>query len=306
MKTAVSEKVKQWIDQGKDPRAAHWQGGLEAVLDLFMPVLEPGRLIPVKPLNEKELSLFLSVLEIVDLSPNLPAAFLPPSVADSLRPPASAEELHHIEKGKSSFKILIGRPGKEDRILCAEISEHAHKPGVDIFQSGALLGTYDFENQQDCFAELNKIIRAHIWQKEKWNSDDFIRYTVNWFEKILDLRKKEICVENDYSFFHSPTLIKSNKIDAIFILIAKVIETHLNDPENPVKARVRKILAAGDEQTVNARLHDFLDKVVFELLTVMKECELVDFDKLTDSEMEQFNRESARIIRNLMTHIKTM
>lgn len=304
--TAVSEKVQKWIDEGKDPRSAHWQGGLEAVLDLFMPVLEPGRLIPVQPLDDEELALFLSVLEIVDLSPNLPAAFLPPSVAGNLTPPESAEELHHIEKGKPSFKILVGRPGKEERILCAEISEHAQKPGVDIFQSGALLGTYNFENQQDCFAELNKIVRAHIWQKEKWNSDDFIRYTVNWFEKVLDLRKKEIRVESDYSFFHSPTLIKSNKIDVIFILIAKVIETHLNDPENPLKAEALKILSADNEQIINTQLHDLMDKVVFEFLTVMKDCDLVDFDKLTDKEMEQFNRESARIIRNLVAHIKAL
>ena len=25
------------------------------------------------------------------------------------------------------------RPGKEEPILCAEISEHTHRPGIDIF-----------------------------------------------------------------------------------------------------------------------------------------------------------------------------
>jgi len=33
----IAKKVKQWIDEKKDPRSAHWQGGLEAVLKVFSP-----------------------------------------------------------------------------------------------------------------------------------------------------------------------------------------------------------------------------------------------------------------------------
>ena len=300
---SISPKVKQWIAEGKDPRSAHWQGGLEDVLNVFMPYLEPGRLIPVQALDEAELSLFLSVMEIVDLSPNLPAVFLPPSVADNLIPPESAEELRHIEKGKPSFKILIARPGKQQRILCAEISEHAQKPGVDIFQSGALLGTYNFENQKDCLAALNKIIRAHIWEKEKWSQEDIRRYTINWFEKVLDLGKKTVCVEADYSFFHSPTLIKSNKIDVIFILIDAVIEKRLRDPENILRKEALSIAATNDDVAADPQLDNLIDKAVFELLTVMKDFELVDFDKFSDKETEQFNRESAGTVRKLKKYI---
>ena len=81
---AISEKIKQWMDEGKDPRTAHWQAGLEAVMDLFGPALEPGRLVPVQPLDEAGGALFMSALEVVDLSPNLLAAFLPPSVANPM------------------------------------------------------------------------------------------------------------------------------------------------------------------------------------------------------------------------------
>jgi len=303
---SIPQKVKQWIAEGKDPRSAHWQGGLEEVLNVFAPYLEPGRLIPVQALDEAELSLFLSVMEIVDLSPNLPAAFLPPSVASNLIPPESAEELRHIEKGKPSFKILIARPGNEQRILCAEISEQAQKPGVDIFQSGALLGTYNFENQQDCLAELNKIIRAHIWEKEKWRKEDFLRYTINWFEKMLDLGKKSVCVEADFSFFHSPTLIKSNKIDVIFILIEAVIEKRLNDPENTLRKEALSIAATHDKAVGNLQLDNLMDQAVFELLTAMKDFELVDFEKFSDKETERFNRESAGTVRKLKKYVTAL
>lgn len=301
--TQRSQKVRQWIDERKDPRSAHWQGGLEDVLDIFMPGLEPGRMIPACPLNDEEFDMFLSVLEIVDLSPNLYAAFLPPAIANTLMPPESAEELNHIDKGKPSFKLLIARMGKEERLLCAEISEHAHKPGVDIFQDGALLGSYNFENQKDCLAELNKVIRVHIWQKQAWQPDDYMRYTFNWFERVLAVRKKTVSVETDYSFFHSPTLIKGSKMDVIFTLLSGVVESHLKDSENPMNEDIAAILALNDENNRETRLFDYIDNIVFQYLTVMKDCELVDFDGFTDKEMARFNRESAGTVRKLMKQI---
>jgi hypothetical protein len=33
----MAQKVKQWIDEKKDPRSAHWQAGLEAIMEGFSP-----------------------------------------------------------------------------------------------------------------------------------------------------------------------------------------------------------------------------------------------------------------------------
>lgn len=306
MMDEISQKIKQWIKDGKDPRSAHWQGALEAMLNIFKPYLEPGRLIPVQPLDEEEMAVFLAVMEIVNLSPNLLAAFLPPAIAEKVTPPEFAEELQHIEKGKPSYKILISRAGKEQRIFCAEISEHANKPGVDIFQSGALLGTYNFENQQDCFSQLNKVIRAHIWEKEKWDLADYERYTFNWFEKVMNLHKGTVLVEKDFSFFHSPTLIKSNKIDVIFILIFEIIKKRLKNPDDSLKNRVAEIQAADDAEVKKNQLNDLVNKAVLEPLTVMKDCDVVKFDDFTDKEAEQFSREFAATIQRIVNYVGTV
>jgi hypothetical protein len=299
----ISQKIKQWIDDGKDPRSAHWQGGLEALLNVFMPYLAPGQLIPVSPLEDHELAVYLDALAIVDLSPNLYAAFLPPSIAAKVTPPDSADELHRIEKDKPSYKILILRPGKDERILCAEISEHANKPGIDIFQSGALLGTYNFENQQGCYENLNKTIRAHIWEKGKWNTDEHKRYTINWFEKVMTLHKGSVDVAIDFSFFHSPTLIRSNKIDVVFILIFEMMDKRLNDTDDPLQEAVAAIQSVDNAEVKKVQLKDLIDKVVFEYLTVFKDCELVLFDEFSDKEMELFNRESARTILKIVNRL---
>jgi len=300
----IAKKVKQWIDEKKDPRSAHWQGGLEAMLNVFSPYMEPGKLIPVQPLEKDDFPVFKAALEAVDLSPNLTAAFLPPSIAGSVIPPESAVELQRIEKGKPSYKILIARPGKDPRILCAEISEHAKNPGIDIFQSGALLGTYNYDTHQDCITYLTQAIRAHIWERGKWSQDEYKRYTINWFEKILDLGKGTVRVEEDFSFFHSPTLIKSNRIDALFTLIFEILVKRVGDPDDQFKDAISSIRNIKDKDVRVVQSNELAERAILELLNLMKELEIVKFDEFSNTENERFKKEFSRTIQQITDRIK--
>jgi hypothetical protein len=295
----ISQKVKQWIDEKKDPRSAHWQGGLEAILNVFSPYMEPGKLISAQPLEKDEFPVFQAALEAVDLSPNLTAAFLPPSIAGSITPPKSADELLRIDKGKPSYKILIARPGKDLRILCAEISEHAKNPGIDIFESGALLGTYNYDTQQDCLTYLTQAIRVHIWERGKWSQDEYKRYTINWFEKILDLGKGTVPVEENFSFFHSPTLIKSNRIDALFTLIYEILLKRFTDPDGQFKDTISSIQNITDKDLRVDRSNELAERAILELLNLMKELEIVKFEEFSNPENERFKREFSRTIQKI-------
>ncbi|MFH0726168.1 MAG: hypothetical protein V2B19_07440 [Pseudomonadota bacterium] len=33
----IAKKISHWIDDGKDPRIAHWQGGLERLQQVIFP-----------------------------------------------------------------------------------------------------------------------------------------------------------------------------------------------------------------------------------------------------------------------------
>jgi len=299
----MAQKVKQWIDEKKDPRSAHWQAGLEAVMERFSSNMIQGRLIPVRPLEEKDMPVFNKVLKQLDLSPGLLAAFLPPFVAEAIVPPDSAEELVRIEKGKPSYKIIILRPGKEDRIVCIECSEYASRPGADIFQSGALLGSFNYETHEDCIAELPKLIRAHIWDKSNWHRKDYITYTMNWFEKIQYLGKADVIVDENYSFFHSPTLIKSNRIDALFLLIYEVLHTRFQDPEDlyeDLKATGKK---AGNKEMRLSAYDTLVQNYMLDILNVMKGLELIDFTSFTNVENERFKTEFVRMTRKLVSDL---
>jgi len=294
----MQAKAKRWIKKKKDPRSARWQAGLENVMELFLPILEKGRLTPVCPLEEKDLSIFKSALERVDLSPGLFAAFLPPSVANSIFPPDSVKELIRIEKEKPSYKILILRPDKERRILCAEISEHAHRPGVDIFQSGALLGNFDYDTQDICIMELTKIIRAHAWEKNKWQDKDYLAYTLTWFEKTVSMGKADVSVEKSYSFFHSPTLIKMNRVDALFLLLHEVL--HHRFKENP-----KGLALPGTDEILSntearrSAFNSLAETYLLDLLTLVKNLDLLDFKNFTNAESHGFTIEFNRTIEKL-------
>ncbi len=299
----ISQKEKQPIDKNKNPIVAHWQEGLEAILNVFSPYLKPGKLIPVKPLEEDDATVFRSALEMVDLSPNLMAAFLPPSIAGSIIPPECAEELQRIDKERPSYKILIGRFDQQPRILCAEISEHARNPGIDIFQSGALLGSYNYASSKDCLKFLTQAIRAHIWEKGKWEPDNYKKYTLNWFEKVLALGKGTVQVAEDFSFFHSPTLIRNDRIVALFTLIYEILNQRILDSDDSFKNEILWIQNIEDKESRRTHGNELAERLILELLNVMRETEIIKFDEFSNVEKERFKKEFSRTVRQINDRI---
>ncbi|MBA3028325.1 MAG: hypothetical protein FP816_05845 [Desulfobacteraceae bacterium] len=301
---SISEKVRQWIASGKDPRSAHWQAGLEAMMDLFDPYLDPGRLVPLQPLEDKDIPIYKAILETADLSPNLKAAFLPPSMAGSIKPPESAEEIKRIEDGKPSYKILVVRPGREGRILCAEISPHAEKPGADIFQSGALLGTYDYPSHEECVSGLTQTLRSHLWTKGKWSKDEHQRYTLNWFEKVMRLHSNSVPVDHNSSYLHSPTLIKADKIAAIFLLITDYLDKRLNASEGDLHHAVFSLKNMEDKKEQNTLMTELVESSILECLNLMRDFKIVNFSEFTNKESDQFKVEFSRTTAGMIGKIQ--
>ncbi len=298
-KNPMKKKVNKWLKNGKDPRSAHWQAALEATLKLFGPDLKPGKLIPMGTMEASDICVFEKALAVADLSPHLTAAFLPPSLAGKLVPPDTADELCRVPEGAPSYKLLIARPGKEMRILCAEISEHATRPGGDLFQSGALLGNYDFENQSDCLESMNKIIRAHIWEAKNWTREDYMAYTLNWFEKTSDLNSATVVVQKDFSFFHSPTLIKSNKMDAMFTLMTEDLLKRGKDKNDPLGQTIFSMGREGKDKQEFPLLIQTIEDGLLAQLNLMRSLELVAFADFTNAQSEQFKRGFAETVRYL-------
>jgi hypothetical protein len=291
------------VTSQQQPGISHWQEGLENILNVFSPYLEPGKLIPVKPLEDNDINVFRNALEIVDLSPTLKAAFLPPSIADNIAPPKYIEDLQRIDKEQPSYKILIARYNDPPRILCAEISERAQKPGIDIFQSGMLLGSYNYVSAKDCLEFLTQAIRVHIWEKGKWDLSNYKKYTINWFEKVLDLEKGTVRVAEDYSYFHSPTIIKSDRITALFMLIYEILHKRLEAPDAPLKNAVSLVQNIENRDLRLTNANELAERILLELLNLIRKLEIIKFDEFSNVEKERFKNEFSRILQQLTDRI---
>ncbi len=300
-----SEKLKQWIGQGRDPRSAHWQIGLEALIEVFSPFLEPGRLVPAIALKEADIPVFTELQAVVDISPHVQAVFLPPQVAGKIRPPDSAPELQRIAEDQPAYKILLQKPGSQERIACIEISPKAHNPGVDLFQSGALLGTYDFEDRQKCIDSLAQILFAHMWEKDKWGQNDYRRYTAHWFVRVLDTGSGAVAVQADFSYFHTPSLIKSNPVDVIFTLIADMVDRRLQDVHGPIRQSLTDIYDLDDKEAQQTRFYEMAEKIVLQFLSVIKDLELKDFAGFSKKQTNDFKQATAGTIRKIVNQLES-
>ena len=168
-----------------------------------------------------------------------------------------------------------------------------------------LLGTYDYENTEECMDGLKKAIKAHAWKKDTWREEDHLIYTLNWFDRVRALDTSEVSVDKNLSFFHSSTLIKSSPADALFHLIYHSLAREYQAPEFLQGApEVREKIAQKDVHFCRA----LAENHIFDLLNTIKALKLMDFKQFHDKEEQAFQAEFQRTrekLRALIMHLKT-
>ncbi len=295
-KNDMTDKAKKWINDGRNPGIAHWHGALEATMASFAPYLQPGRLIPVHSLDKSAYSIFKELYTVLDLCPDTLAAFIPSGMAGVLYPPAAIDSLRRIHKDNKSVMLLCRQPGENTRILSAEISKEAWKPGVDLFEEGALLGSYEFDSSADCIRELPKLVRTHLWRKEKWTVDNLADYTLNWFTRVVETGGTDAPVQPDFSYIHSPVLLNLNTVEAVFKLVnAMAARQHHEAADiSHAQGKTDAFEAADDENR-----HHFLEGRIIGLLNSLRDSKAVDFAAFTPPENERFKDSFSRAVATL-------
>ena len=263
-------------------------------MDSFKPHLQPGCLIPVQTLDKREYALFEELYAALDLCPDLQAAFIPTALGGVLSPPAAVDSLRRVHRDNTSVMLLCRRPGSQSRILCAEISPEAWKPGVDLFEEGALLGNYEFDSSADCIRELSKLIRTHLWRKEKWTAANYADYTLNWFNRVVATGRSDAPVQPDFSYIHSPVLMNFSDVDAIFKLIYAVAAGQFQEID--FREKVKPDLAEDDDE---ANRHRFIEGRMLGMLNLLRDSQAVDFSAFTARENEQFKDAFTEAVQKL-------
>ena len=237
----------------------------------------------MQTLDKREYALFEELYAALDLCPGIQAAFIPSTLGGVLSPPAAVDSLRRVHRDNTSVMLLCRRPGSQPRILCAEISSEAWKPGVDLFEEGALLGNYEFDSSADCIRELSKLTRTHLWRKEKWTAANYADYTLNWFNRVVATGRTDAPVQPDFSYIHSPVLMNFSDVAAIFELIYAVAAGQFQEID--LREKVKPALAADDDETSRHRL---IEGRILGMLNLLRDSQAVDFSTLSARENEQF------------------
>jgi len=287
----ITAQIEKWIAAGRNPGVAYWHGALEAAMASFQSHLQPGRLATVHSLAKGDYPLFEELYAGLDLCPDVQAAYMPTAMGGVLTPPPVVDSLRRVHKDNPSAVLVCRRPGPQPRILCAEISPDAWKPGADLFEEGGLLGNYEYDSGSDCIRDLPKLIRAHLWRKEKWAAEHYADYTFNWFERVVETGRAEAPVQPDFSYVHSPVLLNLNAVDATFKLIQAMATRQLQD-----EMKSNRYTEKGADQE---NRHRFLEGRILALLSLLRDSQAVDFTAFTPRENELFKDRFAETVQAL-------
>jgi len=293
----MAAKIEAWIAAGRNPGLAHWHGALEATMASLEPHLKPGQLMPLQALDNTSYAVFAELYALLDLSPDVQAAFLPTAMGGVLKPPAAVDTLRRVHADNTSTMLLCRRPGRQPRILCAEISKEAWKPGADLFEEGALLGNYEYESSADCIRNLAKLIRTHLWRKEKWSANHYLDYTLNWFTRLVDTSRMDAPVQPDHSYVHTPVLLKLDRVAAIFKLVYAMAARQLQETEPDPAGQSDPAVAPDTVAAENRR--PYLEGRVLTLLNCLRDSQAVDFSTFTSRENDEFKDLFAETVARL-------
>ncbi|MEZ4525977.1 MAG: hypothetical protein R2941_08680 [Desulfobacterales bacterium] len=303
----LKEKSRDRIRAGRDSRIVMWQETLEAMLMQIREYLIPGEIIAVESMNPDETATFSRLRTTLDLAPFVTAAFLPPAVANRLKPAGEAGTFDRA--AENSCKILVSRVNDCDRILTAEIS--ASNPGIDILDDGILLGCYNYSTSGECISDLSKIIWIHLKQQGSWTQEDYVHYTESWFFRSAAGRTAGLPVNVNHSYIHHPVLIGLSPVKAVFRLMKATLIRLCKDTDNVIQlandANMYKNntveitgegLARGDAQQENS-LRIYVDEKLLGLLKLLKEYDIINFKGFSEAEQREFKITFARVVEEI-------
>ncbi|MEE4357413.1 MAG: hypothetical protein V2I97_13180 [Desulfococcaceae bacterium] len=304
---ALKKKSRARTDAGRDPRTVSWQQNLESLLIKIRKSLIPGEIISTESLDKEKKKIFDKVRISLDLAPFVTAVFLPPAIADGLKPGDNARSFERASD--NSYKILVSRIHDYNRILTAEIS--AHNPGIDILDDGSLLGCYNYSSPGECISDLSKIIWIHLKHISTWSHEDYIRYTESWFFRSAVNRMTDLPINVNHSYIHHPVLIGLTPVKAVFRLIQSTMNRLCADPvhvitlandANLYKSNTVEIsregLVRGDSQQQNS-LRIYVDEKLLSLLKFLKGFDIINFKSFSEAEQREFKRSFPRLVEDI-------
>jgi hypothetical protein len=111
-------------------------------------------------------------------------------------------------------------------------------------------------------------------------------------------------VQTDFSYFHTPSLIRSNPVDVIFILIGDIFERRMQENNGLIRQSLEPVYQIKDKQARAARFSEMAEKIVLHFLNIIKEFELFDFTQFSKKQTNDFKLATEALTRKIAREMK--
>jgi hypothetical protein len=316
----IAERAESRKQAGRDEFQVNWQASLELLILMAEDHLleHPGQLEPMRISNREEWGFYVDVMEKLDLPPDICALFITPSTFRDMPPPAPEEWVTSgfLEWQEDSCSVLITRCDNREVIMQASLPG-LESVGIDIFDDGAHIADYSYNNIDECLEDLSRIVWIYFKPDENWTNERIIRYTENYFAKTLYIFGiEDVPVHPEYSYLHNPKPLKLSPLESAFKVLRTTIPKRFesldewiefaNDLNKDWELGDPTITKMGILNDNKAQCQALLGQITFEidqLLDILDSVEGVDlsFRSADNPEYDRAFDEAARAIYESIT-----
>jgi hypothetical protein len=148
---------------GPNDLIAGWQSVLSRMLDQMQPFMQPARIITFQRMQSYEQGVFQQINQQVTMSEQAWGIYLPPSVRNQLMYTNQGLDIPAGEAApRDDGVLLFSQPTSHDTIVNGLLAHQPFAPAVDVYEKGALLAGYVYDNIDACLADLTAVIQTHL------------------------------------------------------------------------------------------------------------------------------------------------
>jgi len=148
---------------GPNDLIAGWQSVLSRMLDQMQPFLHPARIITFQRIHPYEQGVFQQIVQRVTMSEQAWGIYLPPSVRNQLMYTNQGLDIPAGEAvPRDDGVLLFSRLALHETIVNSLLARSPFAPAVDVYDQGALLAGYAYDNIDECLADMTAVIQTHL------------------------------------------------------------------------------------------------------------------------------------------------
>jgi hypothetical protein len=316
----ITNRAESRKQAGRDEFQAHWQASLEVLLLMAEDHLKEhqGQLEFMRISNREEWGFYVDVMEKLDLPPDTCALLITPSAFKGMPLPTLGEweDSGLMAWQRDSCWVLISRCDNWKVIMQASLPG-LESVGIDIFDDGAHIADYSYNNIDECLEDLSRIVWIYFKPNKNWTEEMITRYTENYFAKTLYIFGiEDVPVHPEYSYLHNPKLLKLSPLESAFKVLRTTIPKRFesldewiefaNDLNKDWELGDPTITKMGILNDNKAQCQALLGQITFEidqLLDILDSVEGVDlsFRRADNPEYDRAFDEAARAIYESIT-----